>query len=1342
MAKKISARDLFTEEDVFKGIRKSAEETISTLEKVNAEFKKTASTLKSTIGQTKVDSNKSIKEFIQLTQQANKLAQESAKVEALRQKAIQQSTKAQQEQERLAQQKSKSAQQDIKLTRDQAREQERLAREQAKATKNAQDLASAYKQLEKNTRDLKNQSKELGAQLLQLEKAGRKNTDEYRKLEAQYRKVTASAQQGDAQLKKLDKTVGDNFRNVGNYQNAIGKLNGLLGSLGLAFGIGNVVQGATRSIMDFEQTNATLSAVLGTTADKTLALQEIQRDLGKTSGYTASQVGELQTELARLGFTEDELKSATQSVLLLAKASGSDLGRAAEVAGATLRGFGLDASETDRVANVMAKSFDATALGMENFAEAMKYVAPVAKSAGVSIEEATAMLGALSNAGIQGSQAGTSLRRILSDMAMTGKPVKQALDEVIGSGISLTDAFDEVGRSAQTSLLVLADNKDTIGTLTESLIHSEGAVQKTANTMSNTLGGSLGRLKGAFEGYILDLNESAGASGKLRDTIEFLTANMDTILNTVLQLVEVFIKWKAITMVTTLQNKLMASSFMEGAKGMGFMQTAMKGISAGFQQLGKMIKENIVGIALVAIFELYNQFKSLQAQYDRFSNATKEIAKQQKAVADNTALEAKEMKNLFDALKKSNPQSQERSNLITEINDKYGTTLTNLANEHAFVQQVDQAYADLMETLKAKTNMEGARVGFEISQKNLVETEAELERLKSVLIESGEFQKDFQIQGGPKYAPLWRKTVGQDNLSREVGGLIASVFGGTNIEALNREYNALIKVYDQSLKLKEKYEKEYLALQVENAKKGNPLKPLVGAQPVAGVTTGTSGSKTKKGVSEFEIELDGQNAYIQKQIELLQKIEELKQDEKFRQRMIVLDGAIGDVVAETQRLAEAGKDAFPDIVAGELYDAQERAIIELYDFLKSQSRQRTDFEISEIKRKYAEEQKLAKETLDKEYQDKVKQYEKDKKDIQDKIKEGTESSQSLVNLNKAKTKLDQDYADAQVKLAQDAINREVDMNSEIEIINLDFKNEELRIEDEQNAKIDEYNEKRNVAYEKGLETRATKRETDAKKEIEDEKDALAKKKAYWQTLDDMVKLSTDFFITQSEKRIAQIDKEIEKAQSHYDHLKALAENGNINAEQSLAEQQKIIDEANKKRMKEEKLQQRIKLAQSVYDTYSKKVQDPNTKNALADTIKDVTLLQTFINSLPAFEKGIEDTGTNGKGVDGRGGFHAILHPNERVIPKDLNQKIGDLSNTELAQIASNYRAKSLGDNATQMSSALELSLLVDKIDELKTVIQNKPEVDYQLGEVTQATMEIVRRRTQGNTVTYNRFKVK
>lgn len=233
--------------------------------------------------------------------------------------------------------------------------------------------------------------------------------------------------------------------------------------------------------------------------------------------------------------------------------------------------------------------------------------------------------------------------------------------------------------------------------------------------------------------------------------------------------------------------------------------------------------------------------------------------------------------------------------------------------------------------------------------------------------------------------------------------------------------------------------------------------------------------------------------------------------------------------------------------------------------------------------------------------------------------------------------------------------------------------------------------------------------------------------------------TTEFFKKQSDERIALIDKEIEAAEKQADIYRELAANGNINAEQSLAEQERIIAESNRRKEREMKRQQRMELANTIYQTYAgHAAQDPKT--ALANTIRDASLLQAFISTLPMFYEGTEDTGAGG-GVDGKGGFHAVLHPHERVIPKSLNDQIGNLTNEQLTQIAQQYRNGNLVRQDIAHSS-MDLAILVNEMKDLKEVIRSKPETNIELGQITQSAMEIVQQSKRGNTVVYNRFKVR
>jgi len=270
----------------------------------------------------------------------------------------------------------------------------------------------------------------------------------------------------------------------------------------------------------FEQEMSKVQAVSGATAEEFAALSQNAKDLGASTMFSAREVATLQTEFAKLGFSAKEITKVTGATLALAQASGTDLARAAEVAGSTLRAFGMDASQTNVVTDVMAKSFSTSALDMETFAESMKYVAPVAKSAGMSIEETSAMLAIMADAGIKGSQAGTSLRRIISEIGATGKPTAEALRELADQGIGLADAKDEVGRSAQSALLVLAGGVDRISPLTEEYKNAGGAAQEMADIMGATAFGASKRLESAMEGLMISIGEIVAVA--IVPLIEFL----------------------------------------------------------------------------------------------------------------------------------------------------------------------------------------------------------------------------------------------------------------------------------------------------------------------------------------------------------------------------------------------------------------------------------------------------------------------------------------------------------------------------------------------------------------------------------------------------------------------------------------------------------------------------------------------------------------------------------------------------------------------------------------------------------------------------------------------------
>ena len=286
------------------------------------------------------------------------------------------------------------------------------------------------------------------------------------------------------------------------------------------------IRDVAKTFMDFEQSMANVKAISRASGEEFKRLSKLARDLGGSTAWTATQVAQLETEYAKLGFTTSEIEAAAEATLNLATAAGTELGRAAEVVGGIIRSYGKDASEATNVTDIMAHAFSSTALDMEKFAEAMKYVGPVAASANITLEESTALVSVLANNMIDGSMAGTGLRLIINQLSKSGKPLAERLKELADKGLSLAEAEGEVGKRAQTALLVLAKNADLLPELTAGYDNVAGSATRMADIMLDTVEGELKLFKSALDEVKITLGEMATASGDLKTGIEGLTTSL------------------------------------------------------------------------------------------------------------------------------------------------------------------------------------------------------------------------------------------------------------------------------------------------------------------------------------------------------------------------------------------------------------------------------------------------------------------------------------------------------------------------------------------------------------------------------------------------------------------------------------------------------------------------------------------------------------------------------------------------------------------------------------------------------------------------------------------------
>jgi TP901 family phage tail tape measure protein len=322
-------------------------------------------------------------------------------------------------------------------------------------------------------------------------------------------------------------------------------LGGMVAALGLTtgalYGTMRAFSGVISVGRNFEKQISNLSAITGATGEELRALERNARQLGSTTVFTASEVAQLSVEFGKLGFTSKEIQGVTKDTLALAAASGTELGQAAMIAGQTLRAFGLDVSETSRVTDTMAASFSRSALDMEKFSFSMQYVAPIAKQVGLDVESTTAMLGTLANAGIDGSMAGTALRKIFLELGnetsklgkKIGFPVKSTADlekafkQLSKQGLDTAAMKELVGQRAVSAFSILLDGVDDTNQLTEGLKNAGGAAQEMAETQLDNLDGSLTLLNSAMEGLGLRMFEFVG--GPLRSMVDDITSLTNTI---------------------------------------------------------------------------------------------------------------------------------------------------------------------------------------------------------------------------------------------------------------------------------------------------------------------------------------------------------------------------------------------------------------------------------------------------------------------------------------------------------------------------------------------------------------------------------------------------------------------------------------------------------------------------------------------------------------------------------------------------------------------------------------------------------------------------------------------
>lgn len=350
-------------------------------------------------------------------------------------------------------------------------------------------------------------------------------------------KFQKAMQQAETSMQKLNQkfgSFGGALETLGGKMTSAGtKITALetaAGGAAVALGTQAVKAGAS-----FEAEMSKVSAISGSTGNDLKALTDKAKEMGKKTKFSATESAEAFEYMAMAGWKTDDMLNGIEGIMNLAAASGEDLATTSDIVTDALTAFGLSASDSAEFSDVLAAASSNANTNVSMMGDTFKYVAPVAGALGYSVQDTAIAVGLMANSGIKASQAGTSLRAILSRLAKPTDQVQAAMDEL---GISLTDSNGNMksmrqvmedmrngfsgltkdqqanyaatigGQEAMSGLLAIVNaSEEDFNKLTTAIDGSEGSCKNMANTMQKNLSGQFTILKSQIEGINIQIFE-------------------------------------------------------------------------------------------------------------------------------------------------------------------------------------------------------------------------------------------------------------------------------------------------------------------------------------------------------------------------------------------------------------------------------------------------------------------------------------------------------------------------------------------------------------------------------------------------------------------------------------------------------------------------------------------------------------------------------------------------------------------------------------------------------------------------------------------------------------------
>lgn len=1036
----------------------------------------------------------------------------------------------------------------------------------------------------------------------------------------------------------VNESLGNHQHKVGQYERAIGGLRGALGQLGLAFGGFTLAREAGATLLDFENNVASFRTIVSDLSDKDFEKYKSQiKSVAKETNASSVDIAKSFEGIAGLNAefaeTAEGLGKVSEATITLSKASKDDLETSTDNLVSIMNQFNLGAEEADRAINVLAAGQAVGAASISQLAESYKNVGSVASSANLNIEQSTGALETLGKFSLFGAEAGTKLRGVILQLQKANLGyesgqfnLNDALEEYNAKSVKMTSAKEKdalaskvFGAENITAGKILSANIPLIEKYTKGVTGTSEA-QKASAINSDTLSQKWQELKNSLVNIVTSSSEAEGGVNLIKDALGALASNLPMIISLVTKLGVTWLAYKAIMLGMDFGKR--AKEFINFTTAVVKGEKSMKDAGDSAKKFGSALKSIGTGLAIGIFLEL------AMALYD---------------IASGASQAREDLARLDQQLAISNKRATGK---VSDIQDKANQRLAEY-NEMLKDGQITQKQYNIL-----------------ISQSNK-QKEDELRKNRKLVNERKEGYKALIEEVKELQATI------------DEGDVIPANLATTRLIEIGKQIGATTDVFGMATA----NSKDVLAQLTANVRGANEAYSIYGTElrSIENATKDFTDKTTETDqaiVKSKNIFIDYTKSIRDLNTEMIEGSDDLMTDylRNVEENQNELQDALAKVAEDRKKLEEDARNSRNT-------DGKERTILnakiikeEEYIHALRLSHQKQQQElwdayiakrVEDLKERFAQEKQLQKEAL--EDQQKFYDYKVETGALTERVNELqlynaeynriiNDQTLSEEKKNKKIEELNLEHQKKMLEIQIKYVRQQIDIQTTMA----------QRFKTELGETSEEYenSRKRMLELEEQLQNLLSQQAQNVEKKS-GLKESLKKVADYFSGLISAIgdKMNEMFDnMAKSQNRV------IENSQKMIDYLKQAAIQGNLQASQSILAEEKKIEESQRRIEKIEKNRQRVQFITSILGSYSQKVANGD-KNALLSTLSESAVLSALLRALPSFGVGADRLSNDGQNIDGKGGFLAVNHPDERILTAGQNKQIGfDYSNNEIVNV--------------------------------------------------------------------------